>query len=598
LNTYGIDIWGDNNFFIDDGKVKINHGCKPSLVDIVKSVRNDGFKGPLTIRFPHLTHKQINTLYSKFENSIKEYDYQGSFNAVFPLKVNQYPNFLQPLINEAKKYNYGLEAGSKAELIIAMAYNNKNAPITVNGFKDKEMIHMGFIAQEMGHDVTLTIEGLNELNTIIEVYKETHLRCPNIGLRVRLHSAGSGIWAKSGGIDSKFGLSSTEILDALDILKSNNMSEYLTMIHFHIGSSMTSIAPLKKALKESGHIYAELKNMGASNLKAINIGGGLAVEYSQFNRSRYYSLDEFANDVVFILKDIAKQKGVEEPDIFTESGRFIAANSTVLITPVLELYSSQLEIKNLRLKDTNPPLITELYDLYNDMIKKTALEYMHDSLEHMESLLTLFDLGYIDLQDRSNAEVLTHLIIKKAILILEVKDYTELKTIEKRIKEKYLLNFSIFQSLPDFWGINQEFPVMPLTHLDKTPTRSASLWDITCDSDGEIEFDNNKPLYLHDVNLNEEEYFLAFFNVGAYQDTLGMKHNLFSHPTQINVIFEGNSFRLEKIQESQKILDILEDIDYDTDEIKDIFKNKLDKKNYELLKKYLYDNSYLKTIGN
>jgi len=598
LNTYGIDIWGDNNFFIDDGKVKINHGCKPSLVDIVKSVRNDGFKGPLTIRFPHLTHKQINTLYSKFENSIKEYDYQGSFNAVFPLKVNQYPNFLQPLINEAKKYNYGLEAGSKAELIIAMAYNNKNAPITVNGFKDKEMIHMGFIAQEMGHDVTLTIEGLNELNTIIEVYKETHLRCPNIGLRVRLHSAGSGIWAKSGGIDSKFGLSSTEILDALDILKSNNMSEYLTMIHFHIGSSMTSIAPLKKALKESGHIYAELKNMGASNLKAINIGGGLAVEYSQFNRSRYYSLDEFANDVVFILKDIAKQKGVEEPDIFTESGRFIAANSTVLITPVLELYSSQLEIKNLRLKDTNPPLITELYDLYNDMIKKTALEYMHDSLEHMESLLTLFDLGYIDLQDRSNAEVLTHLIIKKAILILEVKDYTELKTIEKRIKEKYLLNFSIFQSLPDFWGINQEFPVMPLTHLDKTPTRSASLWDITCDSDGEIEFDNNKPLYLHDVNLNEEEYFLAFFNVGAYQDTLGMKHNLFSHPTQINVIFEGSSFRLEKIQESQKILDILEDIDYDTDEIKDIFKNKLDKKNYELLKKYLYDNSYLKTIGN
>jgi arginine decarboxylase len=192
------------------------------------------------------------------------------------------------------------------------------------------------------------------------------------------------------------------------------------------------------------------------------------------------------------------------------------------------------------------------------MTKKTALEYMHDGLEHMESLLTLFDLGYIDLQDRSNAEVLTHLIIKKAILILEVKDYTELKTIEKRIKEKYLLNFSIFQSLPDTWGIDQEFPVMPLTHLDCTPTRSASLWDITCDSDGEIEFDNNKPLYLHDVNLKEEEYFLAFFNVGAYQD----------------------------------------DIDFDTNDIKNIFKNKLNEKTYTLLEKYLYDNSYLKTIGS
>ncbi|NQY94808.1 MAG: biosynthetic arginine decarboxylase, partial [Campylobacteraceae bacterium] len=552
----------------------------------------------LTIRFPHLIRKQINTLYSKFDTAIKEYDYKGKFNAVFPLKVNQYPTFLQPLLHEAKDYNYGLEAGSKAELLIAMAYNNENAPITVNGFKDKEMIHLGFMAKQMSHDVTLTIEGLNELNTIIEVHKETNLSCPNIGLRVRLHSSGSGIWAKSGGIDSKFGLSSTEILDALEILEKSNMTQYLTMIHFHIGSSMNSIAPLKKALKESGHIYAELKNMGAHNLKAINIGGGLAIEYSQFNRSRFYSLDEFANDVVYILKDIAKQKGVEEPDIFTESGRFIAANSTILITPVLELYSSQLEIKNLRLKDTNPPLITELYDLYNDMTRKTALEFMHDSLEHMESLLTLFDLGYIDLQDRSNAEVLTHLIIKKAILILEVKDYTELKSIEKRIKEKYLLNFSLFQSLPDVWGINQEFPVMPLTHLDKTPTRSASLWDITCDSDGEIEFDNNKPLYLHDVNLKEEEYYLAFFNVGAYQDTMGINHNLFSHPTQINVTFKDDEYFLEKILPAQNILDILDDIDYDTNEIKEIFKNKLDKNSYKLLEKYLYDNSYLNTIGN
>jgi len=598
LNNYGIDIWGDDNFFIEDGKVKINHANKPALIDIVKKVRDDGFKGPLTLRFPHLTHKQINTLYSKFDNAIKEYDYKGSFNAVYPLKVNQYPNFLLPMIKEAQKYNYGLEAGSKAELIIAMAYNNDNAPITVNGFKDKEMIHLGFIAKQMGHDITLTIEGLNELETIVEVQKETNLNCPDIGLRVKLHSSGSGIWAKSGGIDSKFGLSSTEILDAYDILRTNNMTQYLTMIHFHIGSSMTSIAPLKKALKESGHIYAELKNMGAEHLKAINIGGGLAIEYSQFNRTRFYSLDEFANDVVFILKSIAKQKGVEEPNIFTESGRFIAANSTVLITPVLELYSSQLEIKNLRLKDTNPPLIKELYDLYNDMTKKTALEYMHDGLEHMESLLTLFDLGYIDLQDRSNTEVLTHLIIKKAILILEVKDYTELKTIEKRIKEKYLLNFSIFQSLPDTWGINQEFPVMPLTHLDKTPTRSASLWDITCDSDGEIEFDNNKPLYLHDVNLKEEEYFLAFFNVGAYQDTLGMKHNLFSHPTEVSIVFKDGQPVLENILESQKIMDILDDIDFDTNDIKNIFKNKLNKKTYTLLEKYLYDNSYLKTIGS
>lgn len=226
---------------------------------------------------------------------------------------------------------------------------------------------------------------------------------------------------------------------------------------------------------------------------------------------------------------------------------------------------------------------------------KTALEYMHDSMDHLESLLKLFDLGYIDLQDRSNAEILAQLIIKKAISLLEIADYEELKRIDNKIQEKYLLNFSIFQSLPDFWGINQEFPIMPITHLDKKPTRSASLWDITCDSDGEIEFNAKKPLYLHDVNLEKEEYYLAFFNVGAYQDTLGMRHNLFSHPTEVNVVFENNELKLEKIIESQKIIDILEDIDYDTKEIKKILKSSLDKSTYVILKKYLNENSYLKT---
>ncbi|MGB0990432.1 MAG: arginine decarboxylase, partial [Halarcobacter sp.] len=318
-------------------------------------------------------------------------------------------------------------------------------------------------------------------------------------------------------------------------------------------------------------------------------------EYSQYHRTTEYHLQEFANDVIFTLKNIAKQKGVEEPNIFTESGRFISANSTVLITPVLELFSAEYEENNLRLKEVNPPLIEELNALYEDINRRTALEYMHDSMDHLESLLKLFDLGYIDLQDRSNAEILAQLIIKKSICLLEVEDYEELKRIDNKIQEKYLLNFSIFQSLPDFWGIDQEFPIMPITHLDKKPTRSASLWDITCDSDGEIEFDANKPLYLHNVDLEKEEYYLAFFNVGAYQDTLGMRHNLFSHPTEVNVVFENNELKLEKIIESQKIIDILEDIDYDTDDIKSILEKNLDKNTYKILEKYLHENSYLKT---
>lgn len=595
MENYGIDIWSDDNFIIEDGLAKVNYGNKPSLIELVKNVRAQDFKGPLLLRFPHLTKKQIDKLFRLYTNAIQEYDYKGKFNAVFPLKVNQLPNFLLPLIQSGKQYNYGLEAGSKAELVLAMTYNTMGAPITVNGFKDKEMIHLGFVARKMGHNITLIIEGLNELETIIEVEKETQLPTPNIGLRVRLFNQGSGVWAKSGGIDSKFGLSSTEILEAHEMLCENNLCEYLTMIHFHIGSAMNSIKPLKKALKESGHIYAALKNLGAQNLHAINIGGGLSVEYSQYQRTAQYDLQEFANDVIFTLKNIAKQKGVEEPDIFTESGRFISASSTVLITPVLELFSAEYEEEHLRLKQTNPPLIAELIELHNDINRKTALEFMHDSIDHLESLLKLFDLGYIDLEDRSNAEILTNLIIKKAICFLEVDDYEELKRIDNKIQEKYLLNFSIFQSLPDFWGIKQEFPIMPITHLDKKPTRSASLWDITCDSDGEIGFDPEKPLYLHDVNLKKEEYYLGFFNVGAYQDILGMKHNLFSHPTEINVVFDENHARCEKILESQKIIDILEDIDYDTREIRDILKEKLDDNTYTIIKKYLRENSYLKT---
>ncbi|QKJ23444.1 biosynthetic arginine decarboxylase [Poseidonibacter lekithochrous] len=596
MNNYGIDIWSDDNFIIEEGLAKVNFASKPSLISIVKEIREQDFKGPLLLRFPHITNKQITTLFDTFNNSMKEYDYKGSFNAVFPLKVNQLPNFIQPLLSSGKKFNYGLEAGSKAELVIAMTYNNKNAPITVNGFKDKEMVHLGFIAKSKGHDITLIIEGLNELQTIIAVAEETNLPCPNIGLRVRLHSGGSGIWAKSGGINSKFGLTSTEILEAYELIAENNMIEYLTMIHFHIGSDMNSIKPLKKALRESGHIYAELKNLGASSLNSINIGGGLAVEYSAYERSRFYSLREFASDVIFTLKDIAKQKGVEEPNIFTESGRYISAASTVLITPVLELFSSEYDLQHLNLKEKNPPLIEELNALFTDMTKRTSYEYMHDAIDHMESLLTLFDLGYIDLQDRSNAEILTHQIIKKAISQLEVEDYEELKKLDENIQEKYLLNFSMFQSLPDYWGIDQEFPVMPLTHLDKKPTRSASLWDITCDSDGELPFSSKKPLYLHDINLNKEEYFLGFFNVGAYQDTLGMKHNLFSHPTEVNIVFKDNEVVLEKILESQTIIDILDDIDYDTREIKDKLKENLDTNTYKILKKYLNENSYLKTI--
>ncbi len=614
MQDFGLEIWGEENFVIEEGKIALNYANHPSLLEITKNIRERGYKGPLILRFPHLIKKQISILFDAFHDAMKEFDYPGKFHAVFPLKVNQFPNFIHSLMEVASPYGYGLEAGSKAELIIAISEAPLGAPVTVNGFKDKEMIALCFIAAKMGHNITITIEGLGELQTIIAVNKEFNKEsttpiAPKIGARIRLHSAGIGTWAKSGGYSSKFGLTSTELLEAFDLLFHHDLLDQLSMIHFHIGSQMSEISPLKKALREAGNIYADLKNRGASSLSAINIGGGLAVEYSQHSHTqeRNYSLKEFANDVVFLMQEIAKNKGIEAPDIFTESGRFIAANHSVLITPVLELFSQEYHQKSLRPKEENPPLIQELYDLFDAITRTNAREYLHDALDHMESLLTLFDLGYIDLEDRSNTEILVNLIIKKAIMLLKDEDTNELKRLQNRIQEKYLVNFSAFESLPDFWGLSQHFPVMPLDRLDIKPTRPASLWDITCDSDGEIGFNPELPLYLHDIDVTKDEYFLAFFLTGAYQEVLGMKHNLFTHPTEVIVNFdEKGEIHFDHLIEAQNLLDILDDLDYDTGKIDKSLKQKIEEsplideeeKRVLLGKLYLYlsENSYLKTI--
>jgi len=612
MNNYGLEIWGDDNFVIHNSTINVKHGKEPSLIEIVEKIRSKGHKGPLMLRFPHLIQKQIVKLFDAFKQAKESFQYKGDFHAVFPLKVNQFPNFVDSLIAVSEGYNYGLEAGSKAELVIAMSKTPLGAPITVNGFKDKEMVSLCFIASKMGHNITITIEGLGELETIIEVNEEFNGKeftsmIPKIGVRIRLHSAGIGIWAKSGGYSSKFGLTSTELLEAYSLMVKHNLLGQLSMVHFHIGSQMSDIAPLKKALREAGNIYAELKKRGATSLSAINIGGGLAVEYGQHPHSqeRNYSLNEFANDVIFLMQEISKNKGVEEPDIFTESGRYVAAAHAVLVAPVIELFSQEYNKKELSAKEVHPPLIQELDDLFNGLDSKNAREYLHDALDHMESLLTLFDLGYIDLEDRSNTEILVNLIIKKAIILLAGHGGSELKKLQQRIQERYLVNFSIFQSLPDFWGLEQNFPIAPLTHLDQRATNPASIWDITCDSDGELPFNPRLPLHLHDIDLDKEDYFLGFFLTGAYQEVLGMRHNLFSHPTECVINFSDSGvYEIVDIIEAQNLMDILEDLEYDTYVIDTTLKQRIEQseqlsseeKQHLLGRLYLYmsENSYLK----
>jgi len=609
VQNFGLDIWSNNNFIIEDGQIKLNYKSMPSLLDITQEIRLNNIKGPIILKFPYLIKKQIRSLYLYFDRAIKLNNYQGTFNAVFPLKVNQSPDTVEAIKIQGKKYNYGFEAGSKAELILAMSKCSKDSNITVNGFKDKEMITIGFIASQSGHNITIIVEGLNELETIIEIASKSNLKVPNIGIRIRLHSTGSGTWAKSAGMDAKFGLTSTEIIEAISLLNKANLLQHLSMIHFHIGSQMGDIVTIKKALREAGNIYAELRKMGALSLNNINIGGGLAVEYDQYNKadSHNYSIDEFSSSVVFELGEIMDAKGVKHPNIFTESGRFIVASHAVLVAPVLELFSQDYHEKLLNFKEKNPPLIEELKELNELLNNSNCIEYLHDSLDHMESLLTLFDLGYIDLQDRSNAEILVHNIIKKSIYLKSKNPTNELELLQIKLQERYLVNASIFQSLPDYWGLKQQFPIMPLQHLNTAPLRPASIWDITCDSDGEIGFNPEKPLYLHDVNINEEDYFLGFFNIGAYQETLGMNHNLFTKPSQYTIEIDDIGYKINNSIESKDILSILNDLGYDKDDI--LNKLKIDLQSSEFITKkeksdtlskletFLKQNGYLRTTN-
>lgn len=609
MNNYGLDIWSNDNFIITKDKVHLDYKSKPSLIEIVQKIRSQDVRGPILLRFPHLIKKQINNLYKSFHDSMDEHQYKGKFRAVFPLKVNQFPNAVEAIVCAGEEFEYGLEAGSKAELILAMSKNKGASEITVNGFKDKEMITLAFIAKQSGHNITVTVEGLGELQTIIEVANESKLQVPNIGLRVRLHSLGSGTWAKSAGMDAKFGLASTEIIKATQMLQKAELIDKFTMIHFHIGSQMTDISPIKRALREAGNIYAELKKIGATSLYNINIGGGLAVAYEQhpYDNIHNYSVEEFTSSVVFLLGEIMNAKNVIHPNIYTESGRYVVASHAVLITPVLELFSQDYHEKFLSYKASNPPLIEELKELNKHLDVDNCIEYLHDALDHIESLLTLFDLGYIDLQDRSNAEILVHNIIKKSLYLSVSLQTDELKQLQVNLQERYLINASIFQSLPDYWGLEQHFPIMPLHHLDKKSIRGASLWDITCDSDGEIGFNPNKPLFLHDINLKKEDYYLGFFNVGAYQEALGMNHNLFTHPNEYTININEESYEINNFVASKSILNVLTSLGYKENELLKKLKTDLENSHFITEKEkcdtllqleiFLQQNGYLRTTN-
>lgn len=584
---YGIDGWGAGYFGInDEGHVVANptgeEHISASLPHIMEEVRKRGLSAPLILRFPQIIEGQLERMHSAFKSAITDNNYRGRHVGVFPFKVNQRREFIDAIVSAGQRMDYGLEVGSKTEFIAALGYKLSDKALMIcNGFKDRELIEMGFIAKSMGKNIVLVVEGPDELQMIIDM-AATYPVCPEIGLRVRLYSKGSGKWEKSSGEQSKFGLTTTEVIHSLQMLKKANLGEKLAMLHFHIGSQITEIKRFKGALKEAARVYSKVLKTGF-NPRYLNIGGGVGVDYdgskTSFQSSANYSLQEFANDAVYVLMEICDNEGVAHPTIVTESGRVIAAYHSVVVTNIREVQGADINIDAddiLDLESVDPSAhkaLNELKYILHNMNRKNYVEYYHDSIVYQEELFTLFNLGYLHLSDRAVAEELFHRICRKALYFSGFERHVpeEFENLQKIMVSKFLANFSIFQSIPDSWSIEQLFPVMPLSRHDEKPSLKATIVDITCDSDGCLttfidRADTKTVLELHPPN--DAPYYIGFFLVGAYQESLANEHNLFGaiHEAEVYMTPDGE-WEITKLTQGDPIDELLISRNYDMEKI-------------------------------
>jgi arginine decarboxylase len=581
---FGIDEWGGGYFGInDEGQVV----CHPtgeehlsvSLPEAVQKAKQQGVSTPIILRFPQIIEGQLERMHGAFRQAISEFNFKGRHVGVFPFKVNQRREFIDAVVSCGQRLDYGLEVGSKTEFIAALSYPlTNNSLLIANGFKDREFIELGFIGCAMGKRVLVVVEGPDELETLIEIAKKRK-HCPEVGLRVRLYSKGAGKWEKSSGDSSKFGLTTTEVLRSLQILEEANLKDRLAMLHFHIGSQITEIKRFKNALKEAARVYSKVHKMGFKPT-FLNIGGGVGVDYdgskTSFESSANYTLQEFANDAVYVLGDVCSNEQVPYPTIVTESGRVIAAYHSVVVTDVREVQGTEDFPETWLPEGGEPDLhksIKELKYIHDNINRKNYVEFYHDAIEYQEELFTLFNLGYLGLKDRAVAEELFHRICRRALYFSSFQRHQleEFDDLQKIMVHKYLANFSMFQSIPDSWAIDQLFPVMPLSRHDEKPSLKATIVDITCDSDGCLDSfidraDVKTALDLHIPNA--EPYYIGFFLVGAYQESLANEHNLFGaiNEAEIHIDAEGD-WEITKITKGDPIDELLESRNYDVKEI-------------------------------
>ncbi len=590
LETYGIENWGAGYFGINRKGNLVVHPSESDqtkaadIKEIIDDLARRGISTPVLLRFPQLVTAQVRKLQRAFRNSIREYEYQGTHMCVYPMKVNQNRAVVEEYLREGSRYDFGLEAGSKAELYGALALEQApDSLLVLNGFKDEEFIELAFTGSRSGKRVVIVIEKLSELDHILRIaerYETAEL--PMVGIRVKLYSKGSGRWEKSGGEAAKFGLTTTEILEVIRRLQEAERIDMLRLLHFHIGSQLTDIKRIKNAMKEAARVYSKIYQMKVP-IDLLDVGGGMAVDYdgskTAFDSSANYSAQEFANDVVYTIMQVCDDENVPHPTIIQESGRYLAAYHAILVTNVLDEVETVVEdITPIAIDEDDPQVVVELGDLRETITVKTYREYYHDALEHRDELFTLFNLGLISLEDRAKGEVLFWDVCERADKYAQQAEYVseEFTELRRLLRAKYLTNFSVFRSVPDHWALDQLFPIVPIHRLNKPPTEYATLCDITCDSDGVVD----KFVDLHDVKqvlelhtlIKHEPYYLAFMLVGAYQEVMGNNHNLFGAPNEAHIHIDDEGYLIKKVVKGTTVGEALERARYERGQLHEGFR--------------------------
>ena len=573
---YNINGWGLKYFSINDkGHVAVTPregSASVDLKELMDELQVRDVTSPVLLRFPDILDNRIEKISKCFQQAADEYGYTAKNFIIYPIKVNQMRQVVEEIVSHGKKFNIGLEAGSKPELHAVLAINtDENSLIICNGYKDENYVELALLAQKMGRRIFLVVEKLNELRLIADISKRLKIR-PNIGIRIKLASSGSGKWEESGGDGSKFGLNSSELLEALDFLEKAKMTDCLKLIHFHIGSQITKIRRIKNALKEASQFYVQLQNMGF-HVEFVDIGGGLGVDYdgtrsSSSESSMNYSIQEYVNDSVSALVDACAKNYLPQPNIITESGRSLTAHHSVLVFEVLETTSLPIWDEKEELGENPHELVDELYKIWDNMNQPRLLESWHDALQIREEALDLFGLGLLDLRTRAQIEQLFWSVAREVNEIASDMKHApeELRKISKLLPDKYFCNFSLFQSLPDSWSIDQLFPIMPISRLDERPDRTATIQDITCDSDGKINnfissHGANSHLAVHALN-NKEPYYIGVFLVGAYQEILGDMHNLFGDTNAVHVSVYKDRYEIDQVIDGETVAEVLDYVQF------------------------------------